>query len=106
VRSREEIGARLGTSVRSFAYPFGTRADFDARTDRLLAEAGYEIAFHSVHGSIRPGLSPISLPRVKIEGGEGQRMFELTSRGAMDVWRAVDEFVPRLARARRETHAR
>lgn len=106
VRSREEIGARLGTPVRSFAYPFGTRADFDARTNRLLADAGYEIAFHSVHGSIRPGMAPIGLPRVKVEGGEGQRIFELTSRGAMDAWRAVDELVPRLARARRETHAR
>jgi peptidoglycan/xylan/chitin deacetylase (PgdA/CDA1 family) len=105
LRSREEIGTRLGAPPRSFAYPFGTYADFDVRTDRLLAEAGYEIAFHSVHGTIRSGMAPISLPRVKIEGGEGQRMFELASRGAMDAWRIVDELVPRLARARSETHA-
>lgn len=106
LRSRERIGERLGAPARSFAYPFGTHADFDARTDRLLAQAGYEIAFHSVHGTIRPGMAPISLPRVKVEGGEGLRMFELTSRGAMDAWRIVDELVPRLARARSETHAR
>lgn len=106
LRSREEIGTRLGTPARSFAYPFGTRADFDAGTDRQLAEAGYEIAFHSVHGAIRPGMPPISLPRVKIEGGEDLRMFALASRGAMDAWRVVDELVPRLARARSETHAR
>lgn len=106
LRSRERIGERLGAPARSFAYPFGTHADFDARTDRLLGQAGYEIAFHSVHGTIRPGMPPISLPRVKVEGGEGLRMFELTSRGAMDAWRVVDELVPRLARARSETHAR
>jgi len=105
-RSREEIGARLGVPARSFAYPFGTHADFDARTDRLLAQAGYEIAFHSVHGTLRPGMAPISLPRVKIEGGEGQRIFELSSRGAMDAWRIVDELVPRLSRTRTETRAR
>lgn len=105
-RSRERIEAELGVPARSFAYPFGTRADFDARTDRLLVQAGYTIAFHSVHGTIRPGMAPISLPRVKIEGGEDQRMFELTSRGAMDAWRIVDELVPRLARARSETFAR
>lgn len=106
LRSRAEIGARLGAPARSFAYPFGTYADFDARTDRLLAQAGYEVAFTAVHGTIRPGMDPISLPRVKIEGGEGLRLFGLATRGAMDAWRVVDELIPRLARARTETLAR
>jgi peptidoglycan/xylan/chitin deacetylase (PgdA/CDA1 family) len=105
LRSRAEIGARIGAPARSFAYPFGTRADFDARTDRLLAEAGYEIAFHSVHGAIRPHMPAISLPRVKIEGGEGLRMVQLASDGAMDGWRIVDELRGRLVRRRSETHA-
>jgi peptidoglycan/xylan/chitin deacetylase (PgdA/CDA1 family) len=105
LRSRAEIGARIGAPARSFAYPFGTRADFDARTDRVLAESGYEIAFHSVHGAIRPHMPAISLPRVKIEGGEGLRMVQLASDGAMDGWRLVDELRGRLVRRRSETRA-
>jgi peptidoglycan/xylan/chitin deacetylase (PgdA/CDA1 family) len=106
VRSRRRIEAELGVPPRSFAYPFGTRADSNAATDRMLVEVGYEVAFTAVHGAIRPGLAPIGLPRVKVEGGESLRMFELSCRGAMDAWRLVDEVVPRLARARTETRAR
>ncbi len=105
VHSRELISARIGSPTRSFAYPFGTRADFDTETDRLLADAGYQIAFNSLHGAIRPGMEPISLPRVKIEGGEGLLMFQLACRGAMDVWRVVDDLLWRVQQSRSETRA-
>jgi peptidoglycan/xylan/chitin deacetylase (PgdA/CDA1 family) len=104
-KSRARIGERLGKPARSFAYPFGTRADFGAATDRVLADSGYEIAFNSVHGTIRPGMQAISLPRVKIEGGEGLRMFEWTCRGAMDAWRLMDDVLWRILQKRSETHA-
>ena len=80
-------------------------ADFSPATDRMLTEVGYSVAFTSVHGAIRPGMKPISLPRVKIEGGEGIAMFRLCCRGAMDVWRAIDHASGRLRRARSETQA-
>jgi peptidoglycan/xylan/chitin deacetylase (PgdA/CDA1 family) len=102
-KSRARIEQRLGKPARSFAYPFGTRADFGVTTDRVLAEAGYEIAFNSVHGTIRPGMHAISLPRVKVEGGEGLRMFELTCRGGMDAWRLMDDVLWRILQKRSET---
>ena len=105
VRSRDLISQRLGSPTRSFAYPFGTHADFDAATDRLLADAGYQIAFNSLHGTIRPGMDRISLPRVKIEGGEGMLMFQLACRGAMDAWRVVDDLLWRVQQSRQETRA-
>lgn len=101
-QSKEMIEERLGREVRSFAYPFGTRADFSATTERVLADAGYQIAFNSMHGAIRTGMDPISLPRVKVEGGEGLWMFDLSARGAMDPWRIVDANLWRLQRVRRE----
>jgi peptidoglycan/xylan/chitin deacetylase (PgdA/CDA1 family) len=104
-RSREVLERRLGGAVRSFAYPFGTRSDFSAETDRVLREAGYACAFHSMHGAIRPGLAPISLPRVKVEAGEGLHLFQLVSRGALDAWRLVDHVLWRAQRVRRETRA-
>jgi peptidoglycan/xylan/chitin deacetylase (PgdA/CDA1 family) len=104
-RSRAVIAERLGAPVRSFAYPFGMRADFDAATDRVLGEVGYAISFSALHGAIRPGVLPVALPRVKIEGGESLRQFALSCRGAMDAWRAIDEISGRLARRRTETRA-
>jgi peptidoglycan/xylan/chitin deacetylase (PgdA/CDA1 family) len=105
-RSRGILEERLGVKVRSFAYPFGTRADFSPGTDRLLEQAGYTIAFHSMHGAIRPGMAPVSLPRVKIEGGEGLRFFELAADGAMDAWCAVDQLLWRVQQVRTETSAK
>jgi peptidoglycan/xylan/chitin deacetylase (PgdA/CDA1 family) len=101
-RSRETFRERLDLDVRSFAYPFGTFGDFSETTERALADAGYEVAFNSQHGSIRRGMDPISLPRVKVEGGEDLRMFGLACRGAMDPWRIVDGRLWRLQRLRSE----
>jgi peptidoglycan/xylan/chitin deacetylase (PgdA/CDA1 family) len=104
-RSRRLLEQRVGAPVRSFAYPFGTRADFSAATDRVLEDVGYAIAFHSMHGAIRPGMAPVSLPRIKIEGGDGARLFRLAADGAMDAWRAVDLLVWRAQQVRTETSA-
>jgi peptidoglycan/xylan/chitin deacetylase (PgdA/CDA1 family) len=101
-RSKALIEEKLGVDVTSFAYPFGTRSDFNPYTERALADAGYTIAFNSMHGPIRSGADPISLPRVKVEGGEGLWMFRLMCRGAMDTWRAVDHTLFRLQRVRTE----
>lgn len=101
-RSKQLIEERVGIEVTSFAYPFGTRSDFNPYTERALADAGYTIAFNSMHGPIRRGADPISLPRVKVEGGEGLWMFRLLCRGAMDPWRAVDHTLWRLQRVRTE----
>lgn len=101
-RSRETLEEKLERPVRSFAYPFGTYGDFDAVTERALADAGYTIAFNSMHGVVRPGLDPISLPRIKVEGGEGLGMFWLLAQGGMDAWRVVDRNLWRLQRVREE----
>lgn len=101
-RSKDELEDGLGHEVRSFAYPFGTRSDYSSATDRALADAGYTIAFNSMHGAIKAGADPISLPRVKVEGAEGLWMFERVATGAMDAWRIVDQNLYRLQRVRKE----
>jgi peptidoglycan/xylan/chitin deacetylase (PgdA/CDA1 family) len=100
--SRERLEQDIEAPVTSFAYPFGTRGDFNPYTERALADAGYTIAFNSVHGAVTPGMDPISLPRVKVEGGEALWMFQLLRRGAMDSWRAVDYTMSRFQRVREE----
>jgi peptidoglycan/xylan/chitin deacetylase (PgdA/CDA1 family) len=89
-RSRDGLSQRLGRAIASFAYPFGTRADFGPAAEEILGRAGYELVFHSMHGSIRAGMDPLRLPRIKVEGGEGLWMFRRACDGALDAWRAVD----------------
>jgi peptidoglycan/xylan/chitin deacetylase (PgdA/CDA1 family) len=92
--------AQNGIPATAWAYPYGTHGDFTATTERILREAGYTIAFNSMHGPIRAGADPISLPRIKVEAGEGLAMFRLLATGAMDLWRVVDENLWRLQRVR------
>ena len=101
VRSRQSLQERLGVRVTSFAYPYGTRADFNSATAKILTEAGYTTAFTSQHGAIAKGSDPIALPRIKVEGGEGQWIFRLLCRGAMDGWRLVDRALWRVQHAGR-----
>lgn len=90
MRSRELLEQRSGREVRTFAYPFGTRADFDATSTRILIECGYRCAFTSQHGFVHPQAQPHLLPRVKIEGGEGIWAFARSCAGGLDAWRFVD----------------
>jgi peptidoglycan/xylan/chitin deacetylase (PgdA/CDA1 family) len=100
--SREVLGQGLGREITAFAYPFGTRNDFNDHTESCLRDAGYSIAFHSMHGVLKPGANRLSLPRVKVEGGESLFQFGLVGRGGTDLWRAVDNTLWRLQRSRVE----
>lgn len=101
-QSRQVLGEALGHPVTSFAYPFGTHSDFNAATDKALADTGYATGFSSIHGTVRQGMAPISLPRIKLEGGESLPMFDRLSRGGMDAWQLVDRSLWRLQRVRAE----
>ena len=90
-RSRELLRSRLGVEADSFAYPYGMKPDHSPETARVLRELGYRSVFIAMHGAIHPGADPHSLPRIKVEGGEGLTMFKLLCRGALDVWRLFDE---------------
>lgn len=102
VRSREILSEVIEDDVISFAYPFGMQKDHNKQTDEVLLASGYQIAFNSMHGPVMPGMDPISLPRIKIEGGESVNMFRRISLGALDRWRIVDDHLWRLQRVRQE----
>ena len=97
-RARERLEARLGRAVEAFAYPFGTLSDFNAATREALASVGYSLVFTAQHGSIRAGMDPHELPRVKVENGDDLRQFARLCDGAMDPWRLVDAGLWRLQR--------
>jgi len=99
--SRALLSSRLGCDVLAFAYPFGTRADFNPAVAAAVAKAGYRLAFASQHGPIRPGDDPYVLNRTKVEGGEGLSTFRALVHGGLDAWRWVDRSLWRLQASRR-----
>ena len=99
IRSREAIERHTGQVVSAFAYPFGTRADYNEATGDVLRDAGYACAFTSRHGTVRSGAGPFDLPRVKVEGGEALWLFRMLIRGGLDGWEWVDRVLWRLQAA-------
>jgi peptidoglycan/xylan/chitin deacetylase (PgdA/CDA1 family) len=95
-RSRRVLEQRIGVPVTAFAYPFGTRADYNATAAQIVRECGYTSAFTAQHGAVHPGLDRFTLPRVKVEGGEPWWMFALLCRGGLDGWKWVDRTLWRL----------
>lgn len=94
--SRHVLKERLGRPVSAFAYPFGTRADFNTSTASLTRDAGYTCAFTSQHGAIQATSNAYTLPRVKVEGGEGLWLFRQITRGGLDAWRWIDRALWRI----------
>ena len=91
--SRSILQQLTGTEILSFAYPFGTRKDYSADSQSALQRAGYRIALTSQHEAVRRDSAPLSLPRIKIEGGESLWYFKAICAGGLDLWKYVDRFL-------------
>ena len=102
--SKQLLEQRLALSVSSFAYPYGTRADYDLKIARLTREVGYRFAFTSQHGAILRGGDPHTLPRTKVESGETLATFASLIEGGLDAWRWIDQGLWRM-QASREVQA-
>ena len=51
VAGRRELEESLGVPLDTFAYPYGTAADFDIRCEEAVYEAGYRCAFVNYPGN-------------------------------------------------------
>jgi peptidoglycan/xylan/chitin deacetylase (PgdA/CDA1 family) len=94
--SRKALEKNLGISVSSFAYPYGTLADFNLSLADALRRNGYRTAFTSQHGVLRRDLDMMLLPRIKVEGGDPEWLFPMLVRGGLDSWRWVDKALWRM----------
>ncbi len=100
-QSKKLIEDRLDTAVTAFAYPFGTRADFNPAVAAEVAAAGYRFAFTSQHGPIQRGDDSRMLTRIKVESGDSLATFGSLVHGGMDAWRWIDRGLWRLQASRR-----
>jgi peptidoglycan/xylan/chitin deacetylase (PgdA/CDA1 family) len=64
--SKRQLEEIVGRPVNSFAYPFGTSADFDETTVRLVREAGFARACANVAARLNRRTDPFRIPRVVV----------------------------------------
>lgn len=62
--SKRMLEQAAGTKVQSFAYPYGRRGDFSARTVELVRDAGFTAACCTVADVTWPGSDRYRLPRI------------------------------------------
>jgi len=86
-RSKETIEDKLGSAVKSFAYPYAfPEADraFKGRLNRILAEAGYENGVCTSVGMANPGNHPFFLRRLPVNSWDDGRLFKAKLEGGYD----------------------
>lgn len=95
--SRRTLEERLGTTVRSFSYPYAFPQEdrhFISRLRRELIDLGYRISVTTVIGRAGGQCDPLGLKRLPINSGDDLRLFKAKLRGAYD-WMGVAQAVVR-----------
>ena len=64
VASKEIIESKLGRPVRLFAYPNGTRDDFNDQIKQVIREAGFACAVTTIDGSNSIDTDPFEFRRI------------------------------------------
>ncbi|MBI4872204.1 MAG: polysaccharide deacetylase family protein [Candidatus Riflebacteria bacterium] len=81
--SRAALEDRLQVRIRLLAYP---RGKYDARTLQAARAAGYEAAFTTLDGHVRPDDPPFELRRVPVYPDTSMTAFRQRLGPAMDWW--------------------
>lgn len=87
---REIVGCKaaiedaLGRPVTSFAYPYGSRADYTPETVRLVREAGFKLAVSNRYGHNSPVLNRFALRRIWIDATDDLATFQAKVDGRLD----------------------
>jgi peptidoglycan/xylan/chitin deacetylase (PgdA/CDA1 family) len=71
------LASELGSPMRWFAYPVGSRASFTAATQQILRDHGIELAF-SFHGGFASfaRLDPLDVPRVHVSSAHRPELLQ------------------------------
>jgi peptidoglycan/xylan/chitin deacetylase (PgdA/CDA1 family) len=72
--SRRRLEELLGSPVRGFSYPFGTKSDFNRQTAALVRAAGFDYACANREGVVSPRADRYRLPRYLVRNWDGDEM--------------------------------
>lgn len=89
VSSRRMLEDRLGRRITAYAFVKGSQTDQRREHGAMLAEAGYEVAFTTVTGSVSRRSDPLLLRRYNVEPYPTSTL-ELVLRGACDAMALKD----------------
>ncbi len=70
-QSKSELEKIIGNPIASFAYPYGSRADYSRETVALVREAGFSCACSNFPEVIWNEADPFQLPRILIQDCDG-----------------------------------
>jgi peptidoglycan/xylan/chitin deacetylase (PgdA/CDA1 family) len=84
---REAIGRRLDLESASFAYPFGRRWDYDAKSKEAVRKAGFASAATTHAGTNRKGSDPYELKRIMIDEDAELHLVAAEACGGFDLLR-------------------
>jgi len=88
--SAETLAKNLQHPVEAFAYPFGSAADYNTTSVRLVQQAGFSCAVSNRYGVNPPGADPWTLRRIWIDATDTMATFQAKVEGRLDVLRALD----------------
>ena len=86
---REALARRLDLESASFAYPFGRRWDYDAKSKEAVRGAGFASATTTHPGTNRRGADPYELKRIMIDEDAELRLIAAEACGGFDLLRKV-----------------
>lgn len=98
--SRATLEHLLQVPVRSFAYPYGMLDDCSPTAERVLAEAGYDVAVVSHWGTVNSAANLLSLRRIALAERDDDETITAKIEGAYD-WIAIKERVATVLRSAR-----
>jgi len=81
---------QIGKEVASFAYPFGSRADYNELSIAIAREAGFRQAASNRYGVNTPGTNRFDLRRIWIDRTDTFDTFKAKVDGRLDVLAALD----------------
>lgn len=71
IGSKRELESMLGGTVRYFSYPFGTGADFNATSERIVEEAGFTHVAANYPGFVHARSPRFKFPRFLVRNWDG-----------------------------------
>lgn len=83
LQSRQRVGEEIGETPTTFAYPNGSRRDYDAATLEILKRSDFAAACTTRRGSNRLGCDPLTLRRLGV-GSDSLAMLEARLSGLFD----------------------